>query len=77
MTEYTTTHKLFVQLNVHNNPMKYWFDGACWEMANCMCKQVLKKTQSVVVGGKFVFLSANEATTIDNQFQILVHVCVM
>jgi hypothetical protein len=38
---------------------------------------MFEKTQSVVVGGKFVFLSANEATIIDNQFQILVHVCVM
>lgn len=77
MTKYTTMHKLFVRLNVHNNPMKHWFDGACWEKANFMCEQVFKKTQSLVVGGKFVFLSAIEASTIDNQSQILVHVCVV
>jgi hypothetical protein len=73
MIEYTTMQKLFVQLNVH---MKHWFDGHVgrWQI---VCASKFEKTQSVVVGGKFVFLSANEATIIDNQFQMLVHVCVM
>ncbi len=55
-----------MQLNVLNNPMKHWFDGASWEMVNCICEQVLKITQSVVARSRFVFLSANEMTTIDN-----------
>ncbi len=33
--------KLFVQLNVLNNPMKHWLNGACWEMIYCMCEQNL------------------------------------
>jgi hypothetical protein len=30
------------------------------------CRQVLKRTQSVVGRGRFVSLSANKVTTIDN-----------
>jgi len=37
--------KLFVLLNVLDNPKKHWFDGANQEMANFICVQVLKKTQ--------------------------------
>jgi len=58
--------KFFVQLNVLNNPMKHWFDRASWETVNCICEQFLKITQSVIVRNGFVFLSANEMTTIDN-----------
>jgi hypothetical protein len=36
--------KLFVSLNVLDNPKKHWFDGASWEMATFICEQVLKKT---------------------------------
>jgi len=55
-----------VQLNVLNDPMKHWFDGANWVMVNCICEQVLKITQNVVTKSRFVFLSANEMITIDN-----------
>ncbi len=37
MINYTTMHKLFVQLNVLENPMKHWFDGVGWEMVDSMC----------------------------------------
>jgi len=47
--------KLFVQLNVPNNPMKHWYDGASCEIIDYMRKQVLKRTQSVVLKGRFVF----------------------
>jgi hypothetical protein len=66
MIDYTTMQKLFVQLNVFNNPMKYWFDGLGWEITNCMCEQVLKIIQSFMVGGKFVSLNVNEITIFDN-----------
>ncbi len=55
-----------MQLNVLNDPMKHWFDGASWEMVNCICEQVLKIIQNVVARSRFVFLNANEMTTIDN-----------
>ncbi len=58
--------KLFMQLNVFNNPMEYWFDGVGWGITNFMCEQVLKIIQSFMVGGKFVSLNVDEITTFDN-----------
>jgi len=40
--------------------MKHWYDGFGWEMANCMCEQVLKKTQTIVVKANFFSLIENE-----------------
>jgi hypothetical protein len=45
--------KLFVQLNVLNNPMKHWSNGACWEMENCMCEQNLKKLKILWLSKEF------------------------
>ncbi len=70
-------HKLFIQFNVHNNPMKHWFDGVGWEMANFLCEEVLKKIESVVVINKFVYLGVDEMKIIDNQSWILIRVYVM
>ncbi len=70
-------HKLFVLFNVPNNPMKHWFDGVGWEMANFMCEQVLKKIQNVVVISRFVYLGVDEVKIIDDQSWILIHVYVM
>ncbi len=39
-----------------------------------MCKQILYKTQNVMVRGMFISLSANEMIIIDIQYWILVHV---
>ncbi len=55
-----------MQLNVLNNPIKHWFDGASWEMVNCICEQVLKIIQSAIARSRYLFLSANEMTIIDN-----------
>jgi hypothetical protein len=46
-------------------------------MGDCTCEQVLKKTQSVVVGGRFVFKSADGMITLDNWSWISIHVYVM
>ncbi len=77
MTKHTTMQTLFMQLNVLDNPIKLWFNGCRWEMVDCMSKQVLKQTQTIVVGASFLSLSVDEVTTIDNQSQISVHAYVM
>jgi len=46
--------------------MKHWSNGASWEMANFMCEQVFQKTQKIVAIRRFISLSVNEVTTIDN-----------
>jgi hypothetical protein len=68
MKKYTTMQNVFVHLNVFDNPMKHWFDGFGWETANCMCEQVLKIIQTIMVKASFFLsLSWNEVSNIDNQ----------
>jgi uncharacterized protein YhfF len=43
-----TMKKLFVQLNGFDNPMKHWSNGVGWEMADNMCKQIMKRTKSAM-----------------------------
>jgi hypothetical protein len=66
MTEYTAMQTLFMELNVPNNPMKHWFHGSGWEMTNCMFEQVLKQTQTIVVGASFFSLNVDEVTIVNN-----------
>jgi hypothetical protein len=49
--------------------MHHWFDGASWEMVlDCMCKQLLKRIESFVARNRFVSLSVDKVTNIDNQY---------
>jgi hypothetical protein len=49
--------------------MHHWFDGASWKMVlDCMCKQILKRTENVVVRSRFISLSIDKMINIDNQY---------
>jgi hypothetical protein len=48
--------KLIYKVKCFDNPMKHWFDGFGWEMANCMCEQVLSRIQIVTWLGQTLFL---------------------
>ncbi len=67
MIEYMAMHILFRLLNFPTNPMKHWFDGANSKMIDYVCEQVLKRTQSVVVGSNFFSLNIDKITIIDNK----------
>jgi len=60
-------------LNVLDNPIKHYFDGFGWEIADYMFEQVLKQIKTIIIGANFFSLNANEVATIDDQFWILVH----
>jgi hypothetical protein len=77
MTEHTSMQTLFVQLNVHDNPIKHWFNGFRWEMANYMSEQVLKQIQTIIVGANFLSLSANEVLLLIINIGFSVHAYVM
>ncbi len=66
-----------MQLNVLDNPIKHWSNGSRWEMVDCMSKQILKQTQTTIVGENFLFLNVDEVIIIDNQSWISVHAYVM
>jgi hypothetical protein len=42
-----------------------------------MCELMFKKTQSVILGARFISLNVNEIITIDNQSWISIHVYVI
>jgi len=75
MIDYIAMQKLFVQLNVPNNLMKHWSNGAGWEMTDSMCEQVFKKTQNFMVARRFFSLSVNEVATILYIKATVVSVC--
>jgi hypothetical protein len=61
---------LFSFLNVPLNPKYHWNDSSGWVMAECLHKQVLNKMRNIVASSRYLVLSCDEVTTIDNQLWI-------
>ncbi len=49
----------------------YWNDSMKWVMAECMHKRVIKKVKELIASPKYLTLSCDELTTIDNQSWII------
>jgi hypothetical protein len=47
-------------------PKHHWNDSLGWVMVKCMHKQVIKKVKEIIVIFKYIALSCDEVTTIDN-----------
>jgi hypothetical protein len=45
----------------------HWNDSTEWVMAECMHKQVIKRVKEVITSSKYLALSCDEVTTINNQ----------
>jgi hypothetical protein len=54
-------------LKVKNNPRKNWTNGSGWGMAETMHDVVLTSTKVIRQVANYFSMSANEATTLDNQ----------
>jgi hypothetical protein len=54
MIDYITMQKLFVQLNVPNNLMKHWSNGAGWEMTILYMNKFKKKLRIWLLGSFFL-----------------------
>jgi len=74
MLEYEACQSLFKFLLLLGLPKLHWSDNASWEIADAMFKQVAKQNRVVMQSSKFLSMSCDEVTTIDNQSWISIPV---
>ncbi len=73
MIEYEQMQSLFAFLKVPNNAFKHWSDCAGWEIVKALHHVVLIAIKEAILTSNFLFISANEMITIDNQSWNFVH----
>ena len=77
MLEYEALQLLSEFLEVPKIPKCHWSDNASWSMAEAMYAQVLNKTQMIKLATRYIALSCDEVSFIDNLNWISVHAYVM
>ncbi len=65
---------VFKFLKVENCPYKHWSNSTRKTMVEAMHNVISQATKVVVKKSPFIFVSCDEATTIDNQSWLFVHV---
>ncbi len=73
MLEFEALKFFFSFLNVPMFPKHHWSDSLGWIMAKCMHKQVIKRVKEAIASSKYLALSFDEVTIIDNQSWISIH----
>jgi len=68
---------LLQHLKVKNISRKHWSETSGWEIAEYLHSRVLVALKLIVQNARFVSISADEVTTVDNTFWIGVHVYVV
>ena len=66
MVDYSTMRPLVQFLGVPKLGKHHWSDGAGWMLAECMFRQIEAKTLETVRSSRFISLSCDEVTSIDN-----------
>ena len=77
MLEYEALQPLFEFLEVPKIPKRHWSDNAGWTMAEAMYAQVLNKTRMTISVARYIALSCDEVSCIDNSSWISVHAYVV
>jgi hypothetical protein len=73
MLEVEALKSFFSFLNVPLLLKHHFSDSTKWVMAKCMHKQVPKKNLKVIASSKYLALSCDEVTMIENQSWISIH----
>lgn len=61
-------------LRVPHYPMSHWSIYVGWKMENCLAEVEKKNVQERVKESKFILLSLDEVTTVDNTAWLCMHV---
>ncbi len=77
MIDFESLKESFEFLKFVNAPKKHWIDSSEWGMARAMHNVVLKQMKMVLQQNKFISISCDEITTLDNQSWILMHAYVV
>ena len=76
MTDFAASKVLFQQLNVPNFPLKHWNEASRWNMASSMATVISERTKTLIKEARFLAISADEVTTVDNQSWLSLHIYV-
>jgi len=72
MLEFQALKSFFSFLNVLMLSKHHWSDSPIWVMAECMHKQIIKR-KKIITSSKYLALSCDKVTTIDNQSWIYIY----
>jgi hypothetical protein len=67
----------FTMFKVKRTPNKHWTKSSCWGIVESMNDLLLQSTCNIVNVINFLFVSADEVTTIDNASWIFFHIYVV
>jgi hypothetical protein len=73
MMDYSAIRPMLQFLGVPKLAKRHWSDGVGWMLAECMFRQVEAKTLETVRSSRFISLSCDEVTSIDNGSWISIH----
>jgi hypothetical protein len=73
MVDYSGIRPMLQFLGVPKLTKRHWSDGAGWMLADCMFRQVEAKALETVRASRFISLSCDEVTSIDNGSWISIH----
>jgi hypothetical protein len=73
MMDYSAIRPMLQFLGVPKLAKRHWNDGAGWMLAECIFRQVEAKTLETVRSSRFISLSCDEVTSIDNGSWISIH----
>lgn len=74
MTDYESSNRLLNFLKVDHLPKKHWTDSSGWQIAEVMHGEVNQKMQEVLANSKYLAVTCDEVTSIDNASWICIHV---
>jgi hypothetical protein len=77
MVDYGTSRSMLQFLGVPKLAKRHWNDVAGWILAECMFRQVEAKSLEMVKSARFISISCNEVTSIDNGSWISIHAYVV
>jgi len=77
MIEYEFLNSLFNFLQVRHIPKKQWSDNSGWAMAEVLYSLVKTKLVETVANAQFFAITCNEATSVDNQSWLSIHIYTM
>lgn len=73
MLEYKSPKELFMFSKMPNLSKKHWDDNSGWLIAEYLHKQVMVKSREVLSAAKYLAITCDEVTTVDNQNWISIH----
>jgi hypothetical protein len=77
MLEYESMRQLFTFLKMPHLSKKHWSDNFGWLIAKYLYRQVMMKVVEVLAAARYVAITCDEVTTMDNQSWISIYAYVV